>query len=98
MKVFMIEEANRLLPELRQWLQRLQDEHRFLSVVVEERKAGRDWASDQDYSEALARTLAVRARISAFGVLLKPGPQGDVRFPGAPGRPARLSLLAATRG
>jgi hypothetical protein len=40
MKVFIIEEANRLLPELRQWLQRLQGEHRFLSVVVEERKAG----------------------------------------------------------
>ena len=81
MKVFTIEEANRLLPELRQWLQRLQDEHRFLSVVVEGRKAGRDWASDQDHNAALARILAVRARISAFGVLLKPGPQGMCDFP-----------------
>lgn len=81
MKIFTIEEANRLLPELRHWLQRLQDENRFLSIVVEELKAGRDWASDQDHSKTLARILAVRARISAFGVILKPGPQGVCDFP-----------------
>lgn len=81
MKVFTIEEANRLLPELRHWLQWLQDENRFLSVVVEELKASRNWASDRDYSEALARILGVRARISTLGVIMKPGPQSVCDFP-----------------
>lgn len=88
-KYFTVEEANRLIPQVRAMIERLQRgqrrllRHRPTSEAVAQKAAGNGGGSDagaylSDYSQTFGRGLA---QLQAMGVLLKDVERGLIDFP-----------------
>ena len=88
-KYFTVEEANRLIPQVRAMIERLQRgrrrllRHRLASEAIAQKAAGNGGGSDagaylSDYSQTFGRSLA---QLQAMGVLLKDLERGLIDFP-----------------
>jgi hypothetical protein len=99
MKLFTIEEANALLPSVREILMRIQKSRRKLSVFRDQAKSAAH-AADQGgggmqgglhYAEALLGFTDVLSELEALGVQIKDFDRGLVDFPSM--RDGRVVLL-----
>ncbi len=79
MKVFTVEEAHAMRPELRVWLKQLDDERRFQTIMVDNRHAlgsfpeatnGRasNESFDEDDKALLPRMVEIRGKITSMGL------------------------------
>jgi len=99
MKLFTVEEANALLPEVRQILRRIQRSRRRLSAYRHEAKLAAEGAEQGGggmergvlYATILTNFAAEMAELDAIGVQLKDFDRGLVDFPSL--REGRVVLL-----
>jgi hypothetical protein len=99
MKIFTIEEANALLPQVRTIVAEIQRSHRWLSKYREEAKAAAEAAerggggvtNGQHYAELVTSLTAQMSNLESLGVQLKDFDRGLVDFPYL--RDARVVLL-----
>lgn len=99
MKLFTVEEANALLPEVRQILRRIQRSRRRLSAYRHEAKLAAEGAEQGGggmergvlYATILTNFTAEIAELDAIGVQLKDFDRGLVDFPSL--REGRVVLL-----
>ena len=99
MKLFTVEEANALLPSVRQLLQRIQQSRRRLAAFKEEAaqaaeqadQGGGGMAGGVLYARLLTNFAAEMSEIEAMGVQLKDFERGLVDFPSL--RDGRVVLL-----
>ena len=92
MKIFTVEEANRMLPVLRDVVETIQDRMRWLSghrprieYLVEEHRIPHESPVPADYFESLVQVRSALVHLEALGCQLKDIGRGLVDFP------ARLS-------
>ncbi len=99
MKVFSLEEANELLPEVRKLLRSIQREHRRVIYLQTAAQAAADAAERGDggmiggatYVRALMKLAADTSEVTTLGVQLKDYARGLIDFPSL--RDGRVVLL-----
>ncbi|MDQ5846914.1 MAG: DUF2203 domain-containing protein [Acidobacteriota bacterium] len=99
MKIFTVEEANALLPAVRELLKRMQRSRRRLSVYRKQAKLAAEGAEDGGggmahgvlYATLLTRFTTEMAELEAMGVQLKDFERGLIDFPSL--RDGRVVLL-----
>ncbi|HKZ78663.1 MAG TPA: DUF2203 domain-containing protein [Pyrinomonadaceae bacterium] len=104
MKVFTVEEANALLPEVRKLLRRIQRAHRKVFSYKEDAKlaaqaaeeGGGGLADGSTYAVLIMQLVATTGELEALGVQLKDFERGLVDFPSL--RDGRVVLLCWQMG
>ena len=104
MKLFTIEEANALLPNVRTIVEKIQQSHRRVAQYRDEAKVAADAAekggggisSGLAYAEALTALTVAISELEALGVQLKDFERGLVDFPSL--RDGRVVLLCWQMG
>ena len=99
MKIFTVDEANALLPAVRELLKRMQSSRRRLSVYRKQAKLAAEGAEDGGggmangvlYATLLTRFTTEMAELEAMGVQLKDFERGLIDFPSL--RDGRVVLL-----
>lgn len=99
MKIFTVDEANALLPAVRELLKRMQRSRRRLSVYRKQAKLAAEGAEDGGggmadgvlYATLLTRFTTEMAELEAMGVQLKDFERGLIDFPSL--REGRVVLL-----
>jgi hypothetical protein len=105
MKIFTIEEANALLPQVRKIATHIQRSHRGLSKYRDEAKAASEAAerggggltNGQHYAELVTALTAEMSSLDSLGVQLKDFDRGLVDFPYLRDGRVVFTLLAVGR-